>query len=89
MLINSSFKILGILYAYKTKGELKKMKKIRLQTKLKQDGKTKKDKIKWAYYGYGYLNCSGECLVKDLPYQVKSAVFTKIDNGIYCVDGAL
>ena len=28
MLINSSFKILGILYAYKTKGELKKMKKI-------------------------------------------------------------
>ena len=65
------------------------MKRIKLQTKLRQDGKKPDDVVLWAYYGYGILNCQGECMIKDLPAQVKYAVFTKMNGDIYCVDGAL
>ena len=65
------------------------MKKIKLQTKLKQDGKNPVDVIKWAYYGYGFLHCTGECPVNKLPVQVKYAVFTQMHGDVYCVDGAL
>lgn len=65
------------------------MKKIKLQTKLRQDGKKRDDVILWRYYGYGILNCEGECMIKDLPPQVKYAVFTEMNGDIYCVDGAL
>ena len=70
----------------KNKGRYKKMK---LQTKLKKDGKQPQDKIKWAYYGYGILNCTGENTVKELPYEVKNAGFTEMNGETYCVDGAL
>ena len=65
------------------------MKNIKLQTKLRQDGKQSGDVIKWAYYGYGFLNCTGECKVDKLPLQVKNAVFTEKQGDVYCVDGAL
>lgn len=65
------------------------MKKIKLQAKLRQDGKQADDVIKWAYYGYGFLSCSGTCKVKDLPPQVKFSVFTEMQSDVYCVDGAL
>lgn len=65
------------------------MKKIKLQTKLRQDGKKPDDVILWAYFAYGFLNCRGECMIKDLPYEVKNAVFTEMQGDVYCVDGAL
>ena len=65
------------------------MANIKLQTKLRQDGKKADDVIKWAYYGYGFLNCTGECTVNKLPPQVKNAVFTEKQGDVYCVDGAL
>ena len=70
-------------------GKIKEGIKMKLQTKLKKDGKQPQDKIKWAYYGYGILNCTGENTVKELPYEVKNAGFTKMNGETYCVDGAL
>lgn len=65
------------------------MRKIILNNLLKKEGKNENDIIKWAYYGYGFLNCLGECEISKLPSQVKYAKCFDIQDGVYCVDGAL
>ncbi len=65
------------------------MRAIILNNLLKKEGKTKDTVIKWAYYGYGFLNCTGENKVSELPPQVKYAKCFDIKDGTYCVDGAL
>lgn len=63
---------------------MEKMK--RLSVLLKQEGKTEEDTIKWAYYGYGFLNCEGECKIKDLPADVKYSKCFKTERETYKYD---
>lgn len=65
------------------------MKQIKLNNLLKREGKTDNDIIKWAYYGYGFLNCTGENKVSEIPAPVKFSKCFDIQDGVYCVDGAL
>lgn len=65
------------------------MRKIILNNLLKRENKTPDTIIKWAYYGYGFLNCTGENKISELPPQVKFAKCFEVKNDIYCVDGAL
>ena len=61
-----------------------------LKNLLKKNNFKDTDSIRWAYYGYGILNCAGECEVKDLPIDVKLArCFRYEDDNLFRVDGAL
>lgn len=60
-----------------------------LQTLLNKNKVAKDTTIKWEYYGYGFLSCSGECKVSELPSQVKYAKCFEVSDGVYRVDGAL
>ena len=61
----------------------------RLSTLLNSEGRDPNETIKWAYFGYGFLSAEGECAIKDLPIDVSLAKCFKVENGVYCVDGAL
>ena len=65
------------------------MRKIILNNLLKREGKSSDTVIKWAYYGYGILNCTGESKISELPAQVKYAKCFGVEDNTYCVDGAL
>ena len=65
------------------------MRQIKLNNLLKKEGKTSNDTIKWAYYGYGFLNCTGENKVSEIPAPVKNSKCFNIQDGVYYVDGAL
>ena len=65
------------------------MRKIKLINLLEREGKTNNDVIKWAYYGYGFLSCTGENKVSEIPGPVKISKCFDVRDGVYCVDGAL
>ena len=65
------------------------MKQERLGTLLRREGKLADDVIEWAYYAYGFLSCTGKSKVSELPAPVKFGKCFEIQNGVYCVDGAL
>lgn len=60
-----------------------------LRNLLKSHGLTPEDEISWAYYGYGILERSGSCKIKDIPARIRSSKCFKLSDGVYCVDGAL
>lgn len=65
------------------------MKNIELNKLLKREGKTGDDIVKWAYYGYGFLNCTGEDRISEIPAPVRYSKCFDVKDGVYCVDGAL
>lgn len=65
------------------------MRNIKLLNFLKREGKAENDVVKWAYYGYGFLSCTGENKVSDIPSPVAISKCFDIRDGVYCVDGAL
>lgn len=68
---------------------MKKQNYLLLKTVLKRENKAENDNIRWAYFGYGIYSCEGENKVKDIPFDVLNSKCFKVENGYYCVDGAL
>lgn len=65
------------------------MEPIKLETLLNKEKVGKDDIVRWAYFGYGFLNCTGEHPRKNLPKEVLYAKCFDKQDGRYFVDGAL
>lgn len=66
-----------------------KIEPIKLISLLDKEKVDKNDVVKWAYFAYGYLNCTGEHKRINLPKQVLYAKCFEKRGNVYYVDGAL
>lgn len=47
------------------------------------------EEVEWRYYGYGFLDSTGKCKVKDVPKPVLCSKCFKFENSTFYIDGAL